>query len=62
MTLVRKNLMNIKYYSPYCGNTNCITSPRTEFNGSQFVCKSCGWISSFDEKFIDEYKNKWRIK
>ena len=48
-------------YSPYCGNDNKCAGrwPRTKFNGSQFVCKSCGWISNFDEEFINRYINKW---
>jgi len=49
-------------YSPYCGNSLCSEMPRTDFNGKQFVCKRCGWISKFDDKFISEYKLKWKIK
>jgi len=60
--IVRKNLMEQKGYSPYCGNIHCWkNNPRTTFNGKQFYCK-CGWISTFPESFIDKYKKKWGIK
>jgi hypothetical protein len=60
--IVRKNLMNEKGYSPYCGDPNCPTMPRTKFNKSlgQFYC-SCGWLSEFPEEFIKEYRKKWNI-
>jgi predicted RNA-binding Zn-ribbon protein involved in translation (DUF1610 family) len=54
--LVRKNLMTIQGYSPYCGNYECKTSPRTKFNGDQFKCPRCGWVSMFPKEFIDKYK------
>ena len=58
-TLVRHNLMKIKYYTPYCGNMDCSCSPRTHFNGKQFVCYRCQWQSEFSEEFINRYKQKW---
>lgn len=60
--IVRSNLLSEKGYSPYCGNTNCKIMPRTKFNGSQFVCPSCGWVSNFPKNFISLYKYKWSIK
>lgn len=33
--------------------------PRTFFNGKQFQCPYCGWVSSFPEDFIKRYKEKW---
>lgn len=64
---VRKNLINQLGYSPYCGNMisrdlkgGC-DNPRTKFNGEQFVCPKCGWVSSFPEDFIKKYKQKWGI-
>lgn len=67
VSIVRKNLMKVKGYTPYCGDDICrprtIHSPqrwpRTEFNGKQFRCLKCGWESKFDEKFIKEYKIHW---
>lgn len=61
MTIVRENLLNIKYYSPYCGNTNCPKTPRTEFNGFQFYCDYCGWKSKFPKDFIKQYKERWGL-
>ena len=59
--------MESKNYSPYCGNNipkkekgGC-SNPRTYFNGNQFFCKECNWISSFDFEFIKRYKSKWNI-
>ncbi len=63
--IVRKNLMSIEGYTPYCGNPLPLMfgggcrSPRTEFNGSQFFCGYCGWESQFEKEFIDRYKQKW---
>ena len=59
MSIVRENLMTEKNYSPYCGSNTCKSMPRAKFNGEQFVCPSCGWISEFPIEFIAEYKNKW---
>lgn len=61
MSVVRDNLMNQRGYSPYCGNENCPSSPRTVFVRDQFVCKQCGWKSRFPAEFIAKYKAKWRI-
>jgi hypothetical protein len=67
-SIVRQNLMNQPGYSPYCGNMearpaygNGCSNPRTKFNGSQFVCPECKWISTFPSSFIKEYKSKWNL-
>jgi hypothetical protein len=62
-SIVRNNLMEREGYSPYCGNdtVNC-PWPRTHFDGEQFICKHCGWRSSFPEDFMERYKAKWKIK
>ena len=61
MSIVRNNLMTRKGYSPYCGNPKCSIMPRTTFNGNQFTCSCCGWVSEFDEEFIKTYKTKWSL-
>lgn len=60
-SLIRDNLMTIKGYSPYCGNDKCQTLPRTNFNGEQFTCPHCDWVSAFDDEFIKEYKSCWGL-
>jgi len=60
-TIVRENLMTEKNYTPYCGSETCRLMPRTNFNGRQFVCPNCGWVSEFPLEFITEYKNKWNL-
>lgn len=59
---VRDNLMNTKHYSPYCGGDYCSKMPRTKFNGKQFYCDYCGWVSEFPQDFIISYKEKWELK
>lgn len=59
MSLIRDNLMTREGYSPYCGNDSCKVMPRTKFNGEQFECPCCPWVSQFDEAFITNYKLKW---
>jgi hypothetical protein len=65
LTIVRENLMNEEGYSPYCGNpisrneSGGCSNPRTKFNGEQFVCSKCGWISQFDSDFILRYRSTW---
>lgn len=56
MSVVRENLLTRKGYTPYCGaGASCgLRMPRTFFNGEQFACW-CGWQSSFEPEFIDEY-------
>lgn len=55
-SIVRENLMTRAGYSPYCGADTCRHHwPRTTFDGEQFACE-CGWRSSFDRKFIEQYK------
>jgi hypothetical protein len=63
MTIIRNNLINEKGYSPYCGSIDPVCSmPRTYFNGNQFICPNCGWVSKFPDDFIKRYKEKWNIK
>ena len=57
MSTVRKNLLEDKYYTPYCGY--CDKMPRTVKFGDQFKCPNCAWVSQFPADFIKEYKNKW---
>jgi len=66
LTIVRENLMNEKGYTPYCGSmiprppvANGCDNPRTKFNGEQFVCPKCGYVTKFEEDFIKRYKEKW---
>jgi len=61
MSIIRENLMTQRGYTPYCGNGHCAgLMPRTVFNGNQFECRACGWISGFEVDFIAEYKAKWK--
>jgi len=60
--IVRRNLMEEKGYSPYCGNDLCEAAPRTNFDGTQFKCPRCGWYSQFPGDFIDKYVKKWKFK
>lgn len=62
MSIIRENLMTREGYSPYCGNQQCPTMPRSSWNGEQFKCKCCGWVSQFPADFIAEYKAKWGKK
>lgn len=59
MSTVRSNLMKREGYTPYCGNMDACDAPRTVFDIDQFACPHCEWRSSFDDKFIKEYKKKW---
>lgn len=59
MSVVRHNLMTRPGYTPYCGAMECIRMPRTNFDGEQFVCPSCGWRSLLEPEFIQQYKSKW---
>jgi hypothetical protein len=66
---VRDNLMTREGYTPYCASELCaprtMNSPdrwlRTNFNGEQFVCPKCNWISKVPKDFIDRYKAKWNL-
>lgn len=61
MSIIKNNLVKAPNYTPYCGNEDCKTIPRTKFNGSQFECPNCGWVSQFDKDFIErviEYKSR----
>lgn len=62
MSIVRKNLMEQKGYTPYCGSDTCKTMPRTKFNGKQFECPHCEWQSQFPEEFIQQYTEQWKLK
>ncbi len=60
LSTVRRNLLERPGYTPYCGNTACrLGMPRSVFDGQQFDC-SCGWRSSFEAEFIEQYKAKRR--
>jgi len=66
-TIVRENLMVVPNYTGYCGNNiprgwpkGC-DNPRTIWNGSQFRCPKCGWVSQFPQDFIERYKQKWNL-
>ncbi len=61
MSIVRENLLNRKGYTPYCGSS-CRGMPRTRFNGSQFECPECKWVSGFEPEFIQQYKTFNQIK
>lgn len=61
MTWMQEKLMTEQGYRPYCGNPNCREMPRTEFNGEQFFCRCCGWVSQYPPEFIKEYKKKWKL-
>lgn len=58
VSIVRGNIIDDPSYSPYCGNVNCLTMPRTVFNGEQFECPCCSWVSGFPEKFIKAYRSR----
>lgn len=58
-TLVQQNLMTREYYAPYC--LACSTMLRVKFNGDQFVCSKCGWVSKFPLDFIKRYKKRWSL-
>lgn len=61
MSIVRENIMNDFFYTPYCGKDKCPSKwPRTTYNGNQFVC-DCGWSSSFEKSFIEEYNKKRKL-
>jgi len=60
-SIVRDNLINVEGYSPYCGNHECVKTPRTVFYGRQFRCESCGWVSEFPSDFIEKYIKKWGL-
>ncbi|SEE39505.1 hypothetical protein SAMN05216510_2452 [Pseudomonas coleopterorum] len=61
MSIVRENLMTRSGYTPYCGGERCRTMPRTSWNGRQFSCQQCGWVSAFSAEFIAEYRAKWNL-
>jgi len=59
VSIVRENLMTQPGYTPYCGNGNSCSMPRTVWTGKQFKCPHCHWVSAFPDDFIAEYKAKW---
>jgi len=67
-SIVRENLMKEEHYSPYCGDNLCKPKipgstdrwPRTQFDGEQFKCPKCGWVSGFPKDFIEQYKKHWK--
>ena len=67
-SIIRENLMTQEGYTGYCGNNisrdeigGC-NNPRTKFNGKQFYCPHCKWISQFPIDFIERYKKRWNLE
>lgn len=60
-SIVRSNLMEREGYEPYCGfhTEGFVCMQRAKFDGEQFKCASCGWRSSYESEFIQQYKAKW---
>lgn len=58
LSLVQNNLLTRVGYAPYCGNVRCKTLKRTDFNGDQFTCFSCGWVSKHSIAFLNKYYAK----
>lgn len=54
-SIVRRNLLTVPGYAPYCGYARC-SKDRTKWDGGrmQFRC-DCGWVSEFSKEFIKEY-------
>ena len=52
---VQNNLLTRVGYAPYCGNVCCIALKRTVFNGDQFTCVSCDWVSNHSIAFLNKY-------
>ena len=55
---VRRNLMTVPGYRPYCGGDKChLRNPRAEWSPDlgQFRC-ACGWVSGFPDDFIAVYR------
>ncbi len=61
MSIVRDNLMNERGYTGYCGGGERCSMPRTFWNGHQFQCPECGWVSQYDGEFLAAYRAKWGI-
>ena len=62
MSKVRDRMMSIEGYAPVCGAIKgCKETPRTTFNGKQFECPDCGWVSRLPATFIANYRIKWSI-
>lgn len=61
MSIVRENLMARAGYTPYCGNMEKCSMPRTSWTGRQFRCGQGGWESQFPEDFLSEYRAKWNL-
>ena len=56
ISVVRRNLLSDKSYSPYCGADKCSHRwPRTYFVNNQFRCL-CGWQSQYEPEFIQQVK------
>lgn len=66
MSIVRENMMNDKFYRPYCGESwdkGC-SMPRTFWRKElkQMKCPECGWVSEFPADFIKEYTAKHDLR
>jgi predicted RNA-binding Zn-ribbon protein involved in translation (DUF1610 family) len=61
ISIVRTNLMSEEGYTPYCGENihGMCSNPRTYWNGDQFKCPECRWVSQYPSEFIKRYKAKW---
>ncbi len=62
MTVIEENLLTVLDYTPYCGNQissrdigGC-DNPRLRFNGVQFSCPACSYMTDFEPEFIGRYK------
>jgi predicted RNA-binding Zn-ribbon protein involved in translation (DUF1610 family) len=63
LSTVRRNLLTVPEYTPYCGNDISRTAPggchnpRTKFDRKlgQFVCPRCGFTTDFEKEIIDAY-------
>jgi hypothetical protein len=54
LSVVRKNILTVPGYTPYCGADRCPHDwPRTTCTGEQFKC-SCGWQSEFEPGFVQQ--------
>lgn len=58
-SVVVKNLMERRDYTPYCGSSTCTKAIRTVFYKGQFHCGICGWSSNYTESFIAIWQMKW---
>lgn len=53
-SIVRRNLLTVKGYAPYCGGCERMERAFWDATLCQFACK-CGWVSEFPVRFIEAY-------